>query len=1388
MPWDGGLVMGKKKSGLEDSNLYQRRVVAWRVAEMLAGDALGRPRPDVIRVEVDEAGDWDDLQEQIGARIDRWQVKRQQEALPAETLRGLMEALRGQPGVVGHILFMSDVEIRSVSAATKGRRAGATRIGTLRELRAMSDRWRGQVVAVTAAEATLTADERPLFEAIGRWLGDAAEAVHVLSRLTVERARTIADLEHEGKEACSRVFENGGLAWAQITTRVEEVRHGEQELRPGDLWRRLEGGALKEGLRAPQHVRDAYLSSVRNRVQAEHPLSGLAAAALDLPLWELWVERAVTWDQLEGPSSEPMDRYLGAQMPSPGPHGEGAAAPSTPRTETRRDDLRRLLVAPPGRLLAILGEAGSGKSQLLRRCWADLADVAMKDPQAAVPFFLRAQDLTHSTVAEVIPSLVGPEAARVHRQHDARIYLVDGLDEVAPHDQPQVRERLRDLVDDPRTLAVAVTCRPSHRVQVPPDAVALWLEPWSESDAEQLMARWERYDAEAVRRLRETPHAASLTTSPLILSLALWVAHDEPEALRSRSRVFSRVVEKLALGWPEGRGAEQRELADRWEELQPPLSTLAWQMICEGAAELERTSVESHLRRVRPARLTLWLDWADRQLGLLMRTGTGGYAFLLRPLAEHLAGLHLATRDDAEILTASDQLWGAEVVRHALGALADQGDQARVQRLISALVEGWERDFQTALGLRLLVRPMHLRRVLVAARACADVGEAVASQAELLAEVFWSYLSEETSVWVGDRMAAAVEEIAAAGGPVWEQLRAAVVHILTEPAVRPCLPDAADLVISPGEALWLTLHRDPQVRAAVAVHLAPLTQSPSGWRTLAALLSDTESAFWVAPLGIQLARHLRLVDRDLMPSEMRDMFSNWLGTGRTLAAQLAAIVLRPGEAPPEQLAAGLMLAATGHHSTLDLVRELGATADGAQALDAIRPDWRDSVDRQNTDGPTPHRLRAVSLVSQVALRRLGRCLGAERHRDADSVVMLTRLAQAGQDEAAQSLCRLGLTRPDALRPLLAGRRNDEPDQELRRTFGTWSELSFEAQALLRMAIERHPTLREPLVELWARLQGEHELITWFPGAALEEMVLAGDPTSTEIYASWIGTAHRYRVPAQLQGVPAVKEALREDALRTWRWATVPDDKGVVGSAAIAGESLADLWAHWADTEVLDGVFQWLEAAELEQVYGALCALSGVSSQDPRLAVVVERFRYGLQRLLGEDGRNAALRRVQVILKLRSSELREHLLDTLTPLLDAERADIALAAAAVLMPFLDAEAARTVVEALAAEWPQGAWLPQLDEAMTPLVLAHPAAFTERIIEISDRLPHEALRLVVSVQHLLSAEQRASVVTRVRGVAQTPFPWQAIGSRQLRRARLLDLLDQLTFDLGQPLRDR
>jgi len=1369
--------MGRNKSGLEDSNAYQRRVTAWRVAEMLVGDALGQAHPDVIRVEVDEAGDWDDLQEQNGGRIDRWQVKRQQEALPAETLKGLVVALREQPGVWGHLLFMSDVEFYAVAAAPKGKKTRRSALGSLRDLRAMSDRWRGHRVDLAAATGALTAAERPLFDALAGWLGGQSSALETLSRLTVEGCRTDEDLEREGRAACARIFEDADRAWTLIKARFT-VRHGEQELRPADLWRHLDGCALQPGLRAPLHVRDGYLRNVANNARADHPLGGLVGVALDLPLWELWVERAVTWDQPAPPTYDTYTRSaeVGASTSLP---PEGAPTnPAPPRTETLRDDLRRLLIAPPRKLLAVLGEAGSGKSQLLRRCWADLADRALQDLEAPVPFFLRAQDLARPSIAEGIPGLVGHEAARVHRQRDARFYLVDGLDEVAPKDQQRVQEHLRDLADDPRTIAVAVTCRPSHRVEVPPGAHLLWLEPWSASDAELLMARWERHDAEAVRRLQETPHAASLATSPLILSLALWVAHDEPAALRSRSRVFSRVVEKLALGWPEGRGAPPIEIAERWEELQPPLSALAWEMISGGVAELDRTSVESHLRRVRPARLTLWLDWADRQLGLLVRTGTGGYAFLLRPLAEHLAGLHLATRDDAEILATADHTWGAEVVRHALGHLADQGDYARVQRLIAALVEGWEQDFQTALGLRILVRPVHLRRVLVAARACADVSEAVSSRAEQFAKVFWAYLTEETSAWVGDRMAAAVEEIAAAGGVVWEWLRVDVCRALSIGRTTPLPWLLGHMPDDPQELLFFLLHRDDDVISLVLERMAPSLTSIAGVDTLFAILmlEDARPGLgWLPPPGLSAARLLRTLDiGEWLPRLVESLVSE------SIAGFLAAVVLMPDEANPAQLAWNLREASRRCGWRLrDIVEDLAKTPTGEAALAALWPEWR-----AESKLPEPLRMlhdseATTPAPTSVVRRRLSRALFActalndlerdlvvawARNSEADSITYLCKMA----DRAPQVV--LDLLRPDS--------RTIDTEQAPRPRV----QLPDAAQLALGTIAKTHRDIRDTLIAWWRDLAEKQNFWITYPGRALEGLARAGDEEATTIYAEWIshlpisGAIWMPTVPEDLAGQPQIRARLLRataDLLASW------PRQGSLWSI----DHLAKWWPAWISSPVVDQLLQHAKSDSDDVCFHALKLLCPLPLPAERVPVIGDVIKQALSRF-GLDGFYARA----TILSLRGTPLATHLAEDLFTLVTTAAPSTAFAIASAICGRIGSGRATDLASRVATNWPQN-----VDSAMEvlprSLYEAAPRAFQDRcrqLLQDGSLLGVEAALAVLKHNHAtkLRQEDLASAVRTAFSlrVAKVRSPLNTT-----LKARPLDLLDQLTFDLGLPLLD-
>src|SRR5262249_42901794 len=114
-----------------------------------------------------------------------------------------------------------------------------------------------------------------------------------------------------------------------------------------------------------------------------------------------------------------------------------------------------------------------------------------------------------------------------------------------------------------------------------------------------------------------------------------------------------------------------------------------------------------------------------------------------------------------------------------------------------------------------------LRPLLVAIRVAADLRDAMAPVAELLAAAMTRLVADETSSWIGDVVAEEARNLAAVGGPCWDalldRLRSLAQRFSEEPvgwyAAQPERP-AAD---------WIPvlLHSAADVRAVAIERLAP---------------------------------------------------------------------------------------------------------------------------------------------------------------------------------------------------------------------------------------------------------------------------------------------------------------------------------------------------------------------------------------------------------------------------------------------------------------------------------------------------------------------------------------------------------------------------------------
>lgn len=130
------------------------------------------------------------------------------------------------------------------------------------------------------------------------------------------------------------------------------------------------------------------------------------------------------------------------------------AGPNPEDAELRVDTLVTRL--RQRRLVAVLGDVGSGKSTLRLWCAHELAaDAGGAD--AGIPVLLHARALQHRTSLRLVDLL--PDEARVFERSRARWYLlVDGIDEVGGSIWPYLAELRRT---NPSILGILATSRPA---------------------------------------------------------------------------------------------------------------------------------------------------------------------------------------------------------------------------------------------------------------------------------------------------------------------------------------------------------------------------------------------------------------------------------------------------------------------------------------------------------------------------------------------------------------------------------------------------------------------------------------------------------------------------------------------------------------------------------------------------------------------------------------------------------------------------------------------------------------------------------------------------------------------------------------------------------------
>lgn len=1017
-----------------------------------------------------------------------------------------------------------------------------------------------------------------------------------------------------------------------------------------------------------------------------------------------------------------------------------------------------------GDLNLVTGPVGSGKSEVLARLGARLAERALTAPSEPRPLLVRARDLTEFTDTALARSSENAAAGTIrHALLMLRSFattwsvIVDGIDE-APHG-PEIVDRLRRRFPG---ATIVASCRPSAASALEA-AQTFRLESWGRSDGERFLAAMAEQHPERASLLRSFgPEASALLTQPLTASLAVLVALYEDVVPANLTLLFRAAIPLLVGSW-----ATHRNKRDGWTPVAKDIRRFAVACVRGQQATLTRKAVAALARKVASDRAPLLREAAEIDLGVLVPV-EGGYEFLFRGLAEYLAAEALRDKE-GDVLAAAEQPWGAETASHALVLLADEGNTKRFRSLMRGLLKITRRH--------LSVSPRSLRRLTVAVRVAAIVGKPAERFAHLLAKRSIRVLSDEASPWRGDRLAEDVALLLRRAGPGSAELQQWMSATLAD--ARQPAEYFRDRTETDG-MFWLQalFHCDPSVRCEAVQRLRPFVGDESVTHALLFMLRDDPgSSVFEVPAAIEAGVGLRAAPRDgPIASYMELLRAMSTRDGQTPAAAAAA-ALRSDEQDVRVLARAL--AHARQWVPLQVLQELGGTPEGAAALDAAWPGWKGHSLPSNPTRPPDG--REPPPPSRQTRRRL-------------VVALRDTIARAGQPGSPLSLalgpdaqrlwleaaCEVGLFNPTGVvEGLLAGHATFFPP------------LSPAAQDSLGRAAIRHPELRYRLLARWPDFTPPRETNEQrYPGRSLEPLVIAGDAEAIRVYIEWLpkspylaGLLYNGPPPdSRVFDNPTVAEVGIQIVRRAWSGVIdgyVDRNGQRMKTASLAGvcvlKQFAPIWRD--DPAITIDLFERLTSKDFNDRNAAFTGLSIAAIRETTRARIVPILRSSLTS-------GSHLERLVTLRSAIDLAVAQRLVDALRPEMLAvveSREPEAVAAAAALMPVTSSsDATRLSTLASKCEFFMTSF-ERLDLArLRELIALDPDSWATALTKFARERFGASLGVIAPVFDALPVPHKRKTARRLRGLLRgQALPWY-VDAFDDKAYRPSDLVERFLFD--------
>jgi hypothetical protein len=441
------------------------------------------------------------------------------------------------------------------------------------------------------------------------------------------------------------------------------------------------------------------------------------------------------------------------------------------------------------RLMLIRGEAGGGKSTLLR--W--LAVMAARGGftgqlyalNGCVPFLIKLRSYADRPLPrpeEYLDNVAGNLSGImprgwVHRRllSGRAMVLVDGVDEVVAYQRQAVRQWLGEIVEQFPAVRIVVTSRPAAAAagwlrtegfgtafleQLGPADLRALVHHWHEAvrDCADLPCAPDRlpvYEAKLMARLEFAPHLRTLAATPLLAAMLCSLNLDREALPRDRMGLYAAALDMLLETRDVKRNVPSAQTIPlEYGQKVRILQNVAWHLSTSGRVELPRSTVErliadclTAMPQVRATAEEV-LELLLQRSGVIREPVPGRIDFVHRTVQEYLAAKQAAYLGDMDLLirNAHRDQWRETVVMAAGHAN---------ERLCRELITG-------ILG-RVSSEPRRARRLKLLAVACLETLPSVPDDLR-------AALDRCLDDLVPPRNTAAARSLATAGEPILARL------------------------------------------------------------------------------------------------------------------------------------------------------------------------------------------------------------------------------------------------------------------------------------------------------------------------------------------------------------------------------------------------------------------------------------------------------------------------------------------------------------------------------------------------------------------------------------------------------------------------------------------